>query len=184
MIIELPNILDKDTCEECIRYYESNPDLLQTLDASGDFNGTSIEGIEIRGRLRKKLEALKDRILVAAAKHFHENELYPCYWNINKWTQGRHMDWHADNQTQEREPLSYQAEHYDISAVVYLNHDFTGGETLFKNQNQQVMPTQGTAIIFPATFSYTHGVQCVHSGTRYTVALWMTRNPEYYYIKA
>ena len=178
MIIELPNILDQETCQQFVKWYEDNPQFLRKDDAQDRFNDCTIYADDIQGVLRQKFEALKTRLLIATAKHFECEELYMDYFSLNKWSEGKFMDFHADNVTDKREPHWY-CWWRDVSAILYLNHDFSGGNTVFKNQNQAVVPTTGTAVIFPATYSYTHGVQKITKGDRYTLAFWMTKNRDY-----
>ena len=178
MIIELPNILDKDTCEELIEYYEQHPELLREGDAQPRFDYKSMRTSMVYGPLLKKIAALTNRLIIKAAKFYHQEEMYLDYQSITKWVEGDDMEFHADNVTQEREPHWYCGWR-DYSSILYLNHDYEGGATIFKNQNQGQVPMQGTAILFPATYGYTHGVQKIKSGTRYTISSWFTTDPEH-----
>lgn len=55
--------------------------------------------------------------------------------------------------------------------IIYLNDDFTAGETEFLHMKQRVNPKQGRIIIAPAHFPYVHrgnpplqGVKYIHTG--------------------
>jgi hypothetical protein len=67
-----------------------------------------------------------------------------------------------------------------LSAVVYFNEDFTGGEIVFPFLNDEaviVPPKTGSALIYPATETeYSHGVNIVTSGTRYVIGYCFTTN--------
>jgi predicted 2-oxoglutarate/Fe(II)-dependent dioxygenase YbiX len=178
MIIELPNILDRETCEEVIEYFEQHPELLRKEDAQERFNGCTMTTDQLYGPLLKKIAALTNRLIIKAAKFYNIEELYLDYQSIAKWKTGQEMEFHADNVTQDREP-HYYCHWRDYSSILYLNHNYEGGATIFKNQNQGQLPMQGTAILFPATYGYTHGVQRIKSGTRYTISSWFTQNPEH-----
>ena len=182
MIFELAGILDNQTCDEIIEFYEANPELYCTTNAQEMFKGTTMEMAKVTGPLSQKLEALKTRVLIKAAKFYNVDELYVDYWNIVKWVKGKRMEFHADNVTETREPHSYCGWR-DFSSIIYLNHNYTGGETVFKHQGQRVVPMQGTACLFPATFGYTHGVSEVLEGTRYTISIWMTKDPNHCWVK-
>ena len=175
MIIELPNLLDLETAQRLIAYYENNPHMRRTDDAQERFNGTSMALDQVRGELEQPLEVLKTRLLIKAAKFYNLEEVFLDYWSITKWTAGTSMEFHADNVTEDRTPHWYCGWR-DYSAVVYLNHDYEGGRTVFKHQNHYVVPTAGTASLFPSTFGYTHGVSEVIGGDRYTLSVWLTRD--------
>lgn len=71
--------------------------------------------------------------------------------------------------------------HYDggsdmgrcISALVYLNDDYTGGEIEFPNFNVKIKPQAGMLILFPSTFPYTHIAHPVIEGTKYAIVTWL-----------
>ena len=178
MIIELPNILDKDTCEQLINYYEKNPQLRRTGDAQQRFNDCTMTTDNIKGDLLIKVAALTNRLIIKAAKFYNLEELYLDFQTLAKWEQGAEMAFHADNVTEDKQPHWYCGWR-DYSSILYLNHDYEGGETIFKHQQQRQPPMQGTAILFPATYGYTHGVAKVEKGTRYTISSWFTQDPEH-----
>ena len=178
MIIELPGILDNDTCDEVIQYFESYPELRRTDDAQPRFNDVTMSTDQIHGPLLTRVAALTNRLIIKAAKFYHLEELYLDYQSIAKWDQGQDMVYHADNAKQDKTPLEYCAWR-NYSSILYLNDDFKGGETLFKNQQEKTVPVKGTAILFPASFGYTHGVAKVEEGTRYTISSWFTSDAKH-----
>jgi hypothetical protein len=75
--------------------------------------------------------------------------------------------------------------HYDgtsalariISAIVYLNDDYTGGEIEFPNFGVKIKPTPGMLILFPSNFAYSHIAHPVTSGTKYALVTWVRDQP-------
>ncbi|XP_067655021.1 prolyl 3-hydroxylase 2-like [Haliotis asinina] len=69
----------------------------------------------------------------------------------------------------------------DYSAILYLNHDFEGGEFFFAHKNKSaqvnVSPKCGRLVSFNA--GEFHGVKAVLKGTRCALALWFTTNPQF-----
>jgi len=71
--------------------------------------------------------------------------------------------------------------HYDgptgigraISALVYLNDDYEGGELEFTNFNIKIKPEPGMLILFPSNYAYTHIAHPVISGTKYAIVTWI-----------
>ena len=178
MIIEIPNVLTQDECEEVIQYYEEYPELRRTGDAQQRFNGCTMETNQVYGPLLKTVAALTNRLIIKAAKSYNIEELYLDFQTIAKWEPGSEMEFHADNVTENKDPHWYCGWR-DYSSILYLNHDYEGGDTIFKHQQQRQPPMQGTAILFPATFGYTHGVAKVETGTRYTISSWFTQDREH-----
>lgn len=58
-----------------------------------------------------------------------------------------------------------------LSLVGLLNDDFVGGEFVFW-KNYKINLEKGDVLIFPSLFLYSHGVQEVLQGTRYSFVCW------------
>ena len=71
--------------------------------------------------------------------------------------------------------------HYDggsptkrcVSAILYLNSDFEGGEVEFVNFNIKIKPEPGMLLLFPSNYAYTHIAHPVTSGTKYAIVTWI-----------
>lgn len=61
----------------------------------------------------------------------------------------------------------------DVSAVYFLNDDFTGGELFFPKLDLLIEPEAGTLVCFPSDHNYIHGVKPVTAGRRYSLVTWM-----------
>lgn len=59
-----------------------------------------------------------------------------------------------------------------LSALVYLNDDYDGGELYFPELNFSVKPKSGMLITFPGNLHYVHGVSKITKGVRYTLSQW------------
>jgi predicted 2-oxoglutarate/Fe(II)-dependent dioxygenase YbiX len=86
--------------------------------------------------------------------------------------------------------LKYRAgegykEHYDggtelgraISAVIYLNDNFEGGEIEFPNFKVKLKPEKGMLILFPSNYAYRHIAHAVTRGTKYSLVTWLHDRP-------
>ncbi|KAF2885620.1 hypothetical protein ILUMI_20562 [Ignelater luminosus] len=68
----------------------------------------------------------------------------------------------------------------DYSAILYLNHDFKGGEFIFSGDfdgnvvQSSIRPKCGRMVGFSSGAENLHGVRAVKQGTRCAVALWFT----------
>lgn len=60
-----------------------------------------------------------------------------------------------------------------ISAVLYLNNDYEGGEIEFPNFGVKIKPEPGMLILFPSTYPYAHIAHPVTDGTKYAMVTWI-----------
>ena len=82
---------------------------------------------------------------------------------------GYHM-WHAENTT-------YEMAHRVLVWMIYLNDDFTGGETEFLHQHTRLTPERGTLVIWPAVFPWQHRGNPPLEGTKYILTGWYINCP-------
>lgn len=59
-----------------------------------------------------------------------------------------------------------------LSAVMYLNDNYEGGEMIFQNSGISIKPEAGSIIYFPSNFLYIHEVAEIKEGTRYSMPHW------------
>lgn len=87
---------------------------------------------------------------------------------------------HADN-TERKADGSWGPNHTpqrDLSAILYLNKGFVGGDLLFPTQNIGIHPQPGLLVAFPSGATHEHSVSEVESGVRYCMPIWFTTQPE------
>ena len=159
------NFLTKDECEHLIKYWEDFPDKKVY-----DFNKTLLARLfrpttadkwidDLFSYVGKRCSVLVDQDIVC------DNV------EIVQWKPGTFMRPHKDNQ--------------DIcSAVVYLNDDYLGGETVIrfndsKGQELTVEPKQGRMIVFSngTDTGYYHWVNKIKDSNRYTLSFWFVNKP-------
>lgn len=95
---------------------------------------------------------------------------------IVKFAIGWELPYHADQWSDL--PTHSGAPRRDISSIIYLSEDFTGGEIEFPDLGIRIEPTAGSAIYFPGTEQFMHQVNPVRSGTRLTcTGFWGILHP-------
>lgn len=75
--------------------------------------------------------------------------------------------------------------HYDgttgmgrsVSAIVYLNNDYVGGEVEFVKFGVKIKPEPGMLLLFPSNYAYTHIAHPVTEGTKYALVTWIHDRP-------
>ena len=103
--------------------------------------------------LRKKMNVLSKEI----------NNSKVNYSNLVKWPEGARHRMHTD----------YAVRETTLASIVYLNHDYQGGQTHFEDETS-IQPVTGRILLFNGNERY-HGVKQITEGTRYTVASWYTK---------
>lgn len=64
-----------------------------------------------------------------------------------------------------------------LSALLYLNDDYEGGEIEFKHSGIKLKPEAGSLLFFPSNFLYVHEVYPVTNGKRYSLPNWYHNVP-------
>lgn len=71
--------------------------------------------------------------------------------------------------------------HHDaslVSTIVYLNDDYTGGDTYFPRQKFSTEGTQvGKMVLWPGQVTHGHEGREVTSGSKYALVIWTARRP-------
>lgn len=60
-----------------------------------------------------------------------------------------------------------------VSALIYLNEDYAGGELEFVNFGIKVKPKAGMMILFPSDFAYRHIAHPIRKGKKYSLVTWI-----------
>jgi hypothetical protein len=99
------------------------------------------------------------------AKHFGINDsFYHEHYNVLRYRSGQEYKSHYDGGSDTGRC---------VSAICYLNDNFSGGEVEFTNFNIKIKPEPGMLILFPSNYAYSHIAHPVTSGTKYAVVTWI-----------
>jgi Rps23 Pro-64 3,4-dihydroxylase Tpa1-like proline 4-hydroxylase len=120
--------------------------------------------------------SISDRLFLAldtAFKHY-STEIYPYAsrsikggedsMSILKYEKAGFLSEHVDHGVSSR----------TLSVVLYLNDDYVGGEINFPHvaDGITIKPEAGSAIFFPSNFVFTHSVNEISDGIRYSLPSW------------
>ena len=61
-----------------------------------------------------------------------------------------------------------------LSVLLQLNDDYSGGELVFPRQDVTLAPKAGNVIVFPSGFCFPHVANKVTRGTKYVVVSWLS----------
>jgi predicted 2-oxoglutarate/Fe(II)-dependent dioxygenase YbiX len=102
------------------------------------------------------------------AKKHDIDSLYHEDYSMLKYKGGQGYTAHADSTT----GLGRA-----VSAIIYLNNEFEGGEVEFVNFGVKIKPQPGMLLLFPSNYPYTHIAHPVTSGTKYALVTWIHDRP-------
>jgi hypothetical protein len=108
-------------------------------------------------------------ILLATVPYYQQRygisgELYHEWYKLLKYTENSEYKQHSD---------SGKGYERIVSALLYLNSDYEGGELEFPFFNIKIKPQPGMLVLFPSNFAYSHIAHPVKSGTKYCLVTWL-----------
>jgi hypothetical protein len=124
--------------------------------------GTSLPFNQKLFDIHKEVEDSLDKCLLDYESLWHLQMKYKEAFNFVKYLPGKYFKIHGDHG-----PF-YSC---TVSAVVYLNDDYSGGEIEFTRQNLKFKPVAGDIILFPSNFVYEHASCEVFDGIKYSVVI-------------
>jgi hypothetical protein len=172
-IFKQVNIISLDECEILIDYQKNN----STNNEVGEFWNNRVVS-----SYNDEIRYLTDKIhgkIINMCEELYNKKVYLEFSNLVYWGVGMKLDKHADNHYIDNPQKLHYSPNRNYSSVLYLNDDFTGGETYFCNYNFEVKPESGTVILFSSGKDHIHGVNEVLSGERYTMSTWYTEDKNF-----
>lgn len=177
-LLIFPDFLDAAQCQILIDCYERN------YQQKAEFNGGEFwDGryIQMHDLLENEIDAVRIMAQIRHLSNLHIINEFACGEPVHpdcaqlvRWHEGLEMRPHADNIKANGEPNN--TSHRTYSSILYLNDDYTGGETYFPGLGFRVKPKQGALVMFGAGHEYVHGVTKVTAGLRYMYSGWFTED--------
>jgi predicted 2-oxoglutarate/Fe(II)-dependent dioxygenase YbiX len=107
-------------------------------------------------------------LLTASTEIYAEKHDIPMLvhesYNMLRYSGGQEYKAHADGFTESGRC---------VSAIIYLNNDYEGGEVEFVNFGIKIKPEPGMLLLFPSNYAYRHIAHPVTSGTKYALVTWL-----------
>lgn len=170
-ILELINSTDKnlrqeDVFEKWELWKSSNDDYI-----FGERKFSNPEKYDTTSYLVQFIYDTLNDVLASAGSHYAKTLNLPlgkqAPISISKYYSGSGMGPHTD-----AGPIAH------LSAVLYLNDDYNGGELAFPNHDIVVKPSAGSIIMFPSVEPYVHDPRNVISGEKYIAPSFWFKNWE------
>lgn len=155
ILLILDNFISKKDCKKIISYFEKNKKH-HLINESIRFNKSSI--LNLNNMNSNKLINEVFNNLNNKSKLLNNSKIDWCH--ITKWKKEASQRYHFDE----------SKDTTILSSIIYLNDNYTGGETTFRD-GITFKPKLGRALFFDGKY-YEHGVSEVTEGERYTIATW------------
>jgi hypothetical protein len=117
--------------------------------------------------IHKEVEDALDVCLNDYESLWHLQMKYKEAFNFVKYLPGKYFKLHGDHG-----PF-YAC---TISAILYLNDDYVGGELEFPRQELKIKPQAGDIVLFPSNFVYEHASCELLQGIKYSVVIMTDYN--------
>lgn len=88
-------------------------------------------------------------------------------YQLLRYGPGQHFSEHVDEMPG---PSVYGQR--QLTAILYLNDDFEGGELVLPQQELVYKPRRGSLVLFPAGFCFPHASRAVERGIKYSAVTW------------
>ena len=184
-ILLFHNFMEKEDIEHIYNYLEKYKDDENFKGGSDNRDFLVKEEDPISFELLRKYE---EKIYNEVVKHFTnkldvkirrdpQNSLH-----FVRWPEGMASGLHADCERPDGTPAFHAGYHrLNVSALIYVNNNYEGGEIIFPSYNFYLKPEPGDMVIFPSR--YRHLVTEVKGkNSRYTMPVWFTFDlPEIYF---
>lgn len=177
-----PGFLDEATCAKWVKRLENKPRKRSSVHKikNARNRALSTEDNPVRvcrdvnpGVLRK---VISDRVVEAFRRVTSETGDTVEWFespSILRYQSGGFFLGHADSCL--LDPANntwFKVKDRDLSLLIYLNEDFTGGGLSFLNFNYHLKPSTGDMLVFPSDNRYIHQAEVVESGFRYVIVSW------------
>lgn len=175
-----PNFVAPDLCAKWVKKLEAKPGRVASVNTISRSGSVIREESALRicsnvnpGVLRKVInDRVAEAFRLSAAKTGRKIAWFEKP-SILRYTSGGYYKRHADSCMKDTGSNTWLKVHdRDISLLLYLNEDFTGGGLSFTNFNYHLRPRTGDMLVFPSDNRFEHQAEVVHSGVRYVIVSW------------
>ena len=185
----VPAFLDRDTCSQWVEqlerqqrefvrivdHHQSTPE--RTVLRRDEARVTErVDAGPLKGKIEELIGKVVTTTIAATTGRAFSWFIGP---QILRYQAGGHYALHADSDHWSASQGAWvKGLDRDISLLLYLNDDFTGGGLAFPVFNYTYHPCPGDLMFFPSDFRYRHQAHVVQRGVRYAIASWAAFSDE------
>ena len=185
-IVQFPNTLTDEECDECIEWFWNNENLHQDgrtygYDDTGDRRNVVDKNVKSNTQVHPRPEHSVSRFcekIMQKYKKYCEIRPYPlgqpmCLTAFSIRIYYQNNGWFIEHQDQGQGPNSQR----QFGIVLYLNDVEEGGMTYFNELAVGIKAEKGKMLIFPANYLFRHEGQKPISGDKYAITAFMNFTP-------
>lgn len=176
------NVLTPNDCQTLIDKFEANPqcqknELKQDKNSHWKMQFTQINFLE-NEEFAEQVTKLQPLFLQAINAYKKDHHIQPHQWpeqfKLEPIRMKRYLPNTEDGFGEHVDVSDYASARRFLVFFIYLNDDFEGGETSFKQFNIKVKPKQGSLILFPPMWNWLHQAHAVTGNNpKYIVGSYM-----------
>jgi hypothetical protein len=192
MLLIQPDFIPLGTCEEFIDAFnmvsdtaQPESDLVRYMGVRTEVGCRMFSGIS-NTSLLIRLRELRKNVVRRILEYYGDDRSCQLDWTVMiEMREGDYLPLHADSEQQDSNGdwIENHTPWRIYSALIYLNtcnRDYSGGEIVFPNLAQEVVPQAGLMLAFKCGRLYEHFVRPVQHGKRYAISMWMTDDPQHW----
>jgi len=165
------NVMNKEYCNMIYDYTIQNTsnDFQDLKQAPWATNNTIFAPDIIDSKIKEIISLYTKKINLLVNTDLN-SKFTPVGSQINLWGEGQSWAFHQDNTP--NHPALMKSK---IIMISYLNDDYVGGETMIKNERNEIYmskPRTGSIVFFYSDERNMHGVNKIISGKRATYNIW------------
>ncbi len=180
-----PKIIDNFLSENDCNFLINTVNSVDLWESGGNefWDNRCLNAINIYNKIDKTageiLYDIRNKIKTIIIKEYNlDSEVYPDLTQIVRWFPGMEQAPHSDDMADMDGTTWFN--HRDFGAIVYLNNNYSGGQTYYPDHNFFVEPKVGRLALHPGDRDNYHGVTKIENNTRYTIASFWTLDKNYY----
>ena len=182
MIYRYDNIIDSTMCDSILNYYtETYDNELNDVNKLPWFEENTIYWVNLqKTKIQNEINFCRKNISKLVNDSYNVLS-YPHLTTLVMWKEGKSMAIHKDNGYENDKDILHMRTY---TAVMYINDDFEGGETIIQKENSneieyECKPQKGSVLIFKSDDSCLHGVNKITKGNRLTLSMWFVIDEQY-----
>lgn len=177
--------LPKDVCDsirqklDCIDLWEEDSDS-SSQHRNALLGYSDDQSVEVHYELCNYMLLAKETV-----ENFYGDDFLVGRPGLRKWVNGEKAEAHGDNCDENgllvhqpklmRSGMAVTKASRDVTVLLYLNGDFSGGRLHFPTLDLSIKPEAGMLIAAPSSRYFPHSVEKIASGVRYTAFSFFSR---------